>query len=310
MKYSISGFNQTKVLQITKQKTVKNKVIKLKLDIVDLTILNYIQYALASPGMKKEIKDDKCYVWIQHNKILEDLPILDIQEGMLGKRIAKLIELGLVESTIISSSNIRGSKAYYTLTSICEELIYEPDVKNYGWSQSPDVKNYGQSSEPHVKNYGSNNTLKTISKDIVLDNKVKNSSSQLEFLGSAKKLASDKKQEDIDKYVALYKKHCPSFKQIREITEVRKKNILQLLKKYDWDTIIECFDRAHSSSFMRGENNRGWKAYFDFFFKSDNFVNILEGKYDDITSKKQQSADGLITKRATKEERDARKYHF
>jgi hypothetical protein len=41
------------------------------------------------------------------------------------------------------------------------------------------------------------------------------------------------------------------------------------------------FNRVGWSKFLRGENDRGWTARFDWVLKAENFTKILEGQYDD-----------------------------
>ena len=42
------------------------------------------------------------------------------------------------------------------------------------------------------------------------------------------------------------------------------------------------FEKAQASSFLKGDNKRGWKASFDWFFENDkNWVKVYEGNYDD-----------------------------
>jgi len=42
----------------------------------------------------------------------------------------------------------------------------------------------------------------------------------------------------------------------------------------------EFFERVMRSSFLTGENNRGWMADMGWLLKYENFVKVLEGKYD------------------------------
>lgn len=146
MRYSILGFNQ-------------EELIKYDIDMTDVLLLDYIQKALSQPSMIKTTKDEQPYVWLQHSKILEDLPILNIKESMLKKRIAKLVELGLIASITIANEHGRGSRSYYTITESFESL------------QMTECKKLSVVERPSVKNYTSNNQLnkdnnKSISKDI------------------------------------------------------------------------------------------------------------------------------------------------
>lgn len=147
MRYSILGFNQ-------------EELIKYDIDMTDVLLMDYIQKALSQPSMVKTTKDEQPYVWLQHSKILEDLPILNIKESMLKKRMAKLVELGLIASINIANEHGRGSRSYYTITESFESL------------QMTECKKLSVVERPSVKNYTSNNQLnkdnnKTISKDIV-----------------------------------------------------------------------------------------------------------------------------------------------
>lgn len=150
MRYSILGFKQ-------------KELIKYDIDMVDVLLMDYIQRALSQPSMIKTTVDDQPYVWLHHSKILEDLPIINIKESMLKKRIAKLVEAELIKSITVANSSGRGSRAYYTITNQFESLQYD---------DMTECNNLPVVERPSVKNYTSDNTLnnnknKTISKDIV-----------------------------------------------------------------------------------------------------------------------------------------------
>ena len=154
MRYSILGFNQL-------------ELIKYNVDMTDVLLMDYIQKSLSQPSMTKTNIDEQPYVWLSHAKILEDLPILNIKESMLKKRIANLIEIGLIKSVTVANTKGRGSRSYYTITEQFEQLQYDNVTKG---NKLP------LKERPEVINYPSNNKLKntinkTISKDIVEDTK-------------------------------------------------------------------------------------------------------------------------------------------
>lgn len=156
--------------------------------------------------------------------------------------------------------------------------------------------------EIHTIDLNNCNTVNSITVNKERENKEKVIPEQ--FLRSANSLTNTSKQKDIEKFVALYKEHCKDLSQPRVLTDIRKKKIYALIKKYGWDTIIECFDKAQESDFLKG-NVKGsdWKADFDFFLREDKFLCVLEGKYGG--HKEKVGADGLvIAPRATKEERE------
>lgn len=81
---------------------------------------------------------------------------------------------------------------------------------------------------------------------------------------------------DYKKVTELYHEHCPNLPKIREMTSARKKTIKA------WgsiEEITEVFIKAGKSDFLNGDNDRKWKADFDWVIKPTNRVKILEGKY-------------------------------
>ena len=95
----------------------------------------------------------------------------------------------------------------------------------------------------------------------------------------------DRKKPDVPhkKIKKLYNNICTSLPSIRKMSEHRKKHLRARWKEEeDIDVFKEVFEKAESSSFLTGNNNRNWTADFDWIVKNDtNFNKILEGKYDD-----------------------------
>lgn len=101
-----------------------------------------------------------------------------------------------------------------------------------------------------------------------------------------------KEKIDFDLISSWYKEYCPKQPQIRGINPPRKKKIQIKLKEMDNDLSIikEIFEKGGKLAFLNGENNRGWKANFDWYFSNDkngqsNWINILEGKYESEVNK-------------------------
>lgn len=68
----------------------------------------------------------------------------------------------------------------------------------------------------------------------------------------------------------------------RELTAARKQSIRTRWTDPSWRTsYAEAITRIRGSPFLRGENDRGWRADFDWFLKPGSVTKILEGKYDD-----------------------------
>lgn len=53
------------------------------------------------------------------------------------------------------------------------------------------------------------------------------------------------------------------------------------INEYGIDSVLEAISNIKRSSFLRGQNQRGWLITFDWFIKPNNFLKVLEGNYDD-----------------------------
>lgn len=65
-----------------------------------------------------------------------------------------------------------------------------------------------------------------------------------------------------------------------KLTPTRRKQIQARIREYnaeDWSTALSAIYR---SKFLCGENDRGWKADFDFLLQPKSFVKLIEGAYD------------------------------
>jgi len=92
----------------------------------------------------------------------------------------------------------------------------------------------------------------------------------------------DKKREGVPYQKIMYKYNsiCKSLKKVELLTENRKTAIRLRYKKYGIDKLIEIFNLAEKSDFLKGNNDRGWVANFDFVINENKIAKILEGNYD------------------------------
>lgn len=79
--------------------------------------------------------------------------------------------------------------------------------------------------------------------------------------------------------VQMYNEICKSFPAVTKISEKRKKAISARLKSYTIEEIRRCFELAEASDFLKGANNRNWKADFDWLMCDSNLAKVLELKY-------------------------------
>ena len=68
---------------------------------------------------------------------------------------------------------------------------------------------------------------------------------------------------------------------IRKLTTERKRRLRARIKEYpdleDWQRAFGALER---SGFLKGDNDRGWRADFDFLLQPKSFTKLLEGAYD------------------------------
>jgi len=81
-----------------------------------------------------------------------------------------------------------------------------------------------------------------------------------------------------------YNKYRNKMPEIKILSDNRKNTIRLRYKKYG-DDLFTLFEKASKSDFLNGSNDRNWIANFDWLLKEANLVKVLEGNYDNKTSK-------------------------
>lgn len=176
MRYTVLGFNQ-------------ESLIKYDLNMNEVLLLDYIYNAVASPTMIHKIDNDISYVWLNHKKVLEDLPILNIGEDRLKRVLQHLLELHLIQS--IREIHGKGSRAYYCITKECEELRYSPH-EVLKTTLHNDVRSVENNTSYNKLN--SNNKLnRNNSKELFLDETETDDT----FLGSVSKTKEKPKKKNL-----------------------------------------------------------------------------------------------------------------
>lgn len=250
MKHSIEGFNQQ--YAITLKKVVKknaSETKEIRIDCTDLVLLRW--FVDFFPKMEKEIINGVEYAWCSYEKCMNDLPILSISKQGYADRMHKLVEFGLLEFVCLPQ---KGNKCYWRFGENYGHLI-----EGYG-SQTPEgiVVEHHRVSCSNTRGYSSQTP--DIDKSIT-DNSIKDIS--------------------IRDIVDLFNTTCVSFPKVTALSADRQKHIAARLKQYGAEKIKLVFQKAEASSFLKGENNRKWKANFDWLINETNFAKVLDGNYDD-----------------------------
>jgi DnaD/phage-associated family protein len=151
MRYTILGFNQ-------------RLSIEYGLDMNDLLLLRWFIDFYHSGKMVKMNVREKGYAWINYKKIIEDIPILNMQKTAVARRLMKLCDIGLMEHETLKQG---GTFSLYKLTSKYEELI--SDTQNDEGStqkyEGYDSKVAGGSTQKYDKNINILNNNKLNIKD-------------------------------------------------------------------------------------------------------------------------------------------------
>lgn len=113
------------------------------------------------------------------------------------------------------------------------------------------------------------------------------------FVPNKKRIEDNKKriEDNRNDIVEIYNSLCINLPRIQKITDKRKKAIDNFIKEYTLEQFEEICNIANSSEFLTGNNDRNWKADFDFLMRTDKATAILEGKYN---NKKRDKMDGFI----------------
>lgn len=71
--------------------------------------------------------------------------------------------------------------------------------------------------------------------------------------------------------------------QVSSITAetIRGKNLKARINQNGVEKVLEAVERIRKSTFLQGQNKRGWVITFDWFVKPNNFLKVLEGNYDE-----------------------------
>jgi len=92
-------------------------------------------------------------------------------------------------------------------------------------------------------------------------------------------------------------KLCPPLQKIiLPISKGRQAVVLARAKEHGKQRVVDMLKAVNESSFLLGENDKCWKANFDWLFKPTNFLKVLEGNYANT------EANGVLIKKASAEQ--------
>ena len=133
MKSTIAGFNQEYALTLKKTVPAKGDTEKtIKIDCTDLVILRWLVDFY--PSMRKMTVDGREYVWLTHKKLMEDIPLLDINKRACMDRMKKLVEFGILDYKLLQQGGT------FSLYAFGENYINLVQSTNTGYVGQPPHK--------------------------------------------------------------------------------------------------------------------------------------------------------------------------
>ena len=121
-----------------------------------------------------------------------------------------------------------------------------------------DMKNISDSYDKHMENENED-----INKDI------------------DKEVSKDKETINYEAIKDYYNAKCKGMIKCTTMTKARKEAVNARIKEHGKDVVREIIDKAGMAPHLKGQNDRGWKADIGWLFNPENFVKVLEGKYDE-----------------------------
>lgn len=273
--------------------------LKLKEDFFDDKIIRYLRKLPDGNGLiviylKMQLKSLKTEGFLKYDNLLptceEELAlVLDEDANLVRFAITALEKVGAVERWendtlyMASMQQLIGSE-----TAVAERVRRHRELKK----QKQEALQCNTQALPSNIDVTNGNTEIEIDKDIDIElekerekEKDKNKQKRKKKTNDSSESASSSSSQ-IEQVINSYHEICTSLTKVRSVTDDRKRAIKKLCTKMSIEEIKEAFTKAQNTPFLKGENNRGWKANIDFMLKHSHLVKILEGFYDSTSKGK------------------------
>lgn len=207
----------------------------------------------------------KGYCWPTNEYFAE---LYNVSERTISRWISKLIQKAYI---VVEYQYKAGTKE-----------ILKRYIKLAGHTESVCEENACLGSDKNVNTYRQNCHLggdKNVRENnINNNNNIINNSYSPSGPDESEK-ASEKMKNEYEQIVDLYSQICTKLPKVVKITDKRKKDIKKLIEMFTLEQIKTAFKTINDSDFCTGNNERGWKADFDFCINTNKITNALEGKY-------------------------------
>ena len=107
---------------------LQEDLVNADIDLVDIEIIKYFQQFSTSRNMKHIQKDNELYFWLSYQKLIDDLPIVNIKsKRTIARRFDDLVDKGIFEKTIVNN-NLKNF-TYFKLTDLHQSWLENMDIK-------------------------------------------------------------------------------------------------------------------------------------------------------------------------------------
>lgn len=224
-------------------------------------------------GIWNECDDLGSFEW---SPLKLKMRILPADSADAGQLLAELVEAGSVMRYEIAG------KTYGAVRNFCQ--YQRPKKPNSAFPQTDEVRNWvnidarsARDGSESVENQSTTNgEIPRQMKDEGGNGKIRTSSNEDSSAEpTVKPLTKDEVIE------AWQTRMVPlGFPSIRKMTSQRERQLRARLKDSTLDEWLQAMAALERSAFCRGENDRGWRADFDFLLQPKSFTKLLEGAYD------------------------------
>ena len=117
----------------------------------------------------------------------------------------------------------------------------------------------------------------TISNNLKSNNSISNNNNSNSPGGGGSRLTKEMITEIVDQWNKL---GLQNLRSINSNTN-RHTSLKARIEEYSYEEVLDAIERINSSSFLKGQNDRGWTITFDWLVRPNNFIKVIEGNYDD-----------------------------
>ena len=290
MKYTVEGFSQ-------------KALIDYGLDEKDALILRYFIDFKDSGKMKMKVINKVPYYWLKGASLLEQLPILRINNiDVLRRRLKKMTACGILMHEHVLEG---GSYAFYSVGENYENLLVYDNINSKNNIEKSDCQisnsyvdenknitipecitekseSYTEKSEVSTEKTeimsekSEYSDYKVGAKDYSINKSINNNDNNL---CDESHKATEAVRVPYDEIINIFNDICTCFPKVKVRNNHRDSFIKKMYNNLGIETIKTVFYMAEESDYLSGRNGKWLNCSFDWIIKENNYVKVLEGNY-------------------------------